>query len=52
LGMVGIINESRKKMISNFFIGVSTKNSKIVARSIVDLGEMSERRNLKRFEKI
>jgi len=36
--MVGIINESRKKMISNFFIGVSTKNSKIVARSIVDLG--------------
>jgi len=51
LGMVGIINESRKKMISNFFIGVSTKNSKIVARSIVDLGEMSERRNLKRFEK-
>ncbi|GAE87203.1 ABC1 kinase family protein [Acetivibrio straminisolvens] len=51
LGMVGKISESRKKIISNFFVGVSTKNSKIVARAIVDLGEMSERRNLKRFEK-
>ncbi|ODM27470.1 2-octaprenylphenol hydroxylase [Clostridium sp. Bc-iso-3] len=51
LGMVGSIGESRKKSISNFFIGLSTKNSKIVARSIVDLGEISERRNLKRFEK-
>lgn len=51
LGMVGYLNETRKKMVSDFFIGVVSKNSRLVAKSIVDLESLPNRINIKKFEK-
>lgn len=51
LGMVGCLNESRKKTISNFFIGVATRDSKMVVKSIVDLDTGQNHSNIKKFEK-
>ncbi|MDQ2087320.1 2-polyprenylphenol 6-hydroxylase [Herbivorax sp. ANBcel31] len=51
LGMIGILSESRKRMISNFFIGVTSKNSRLVVKSIIDMGAMPNRNNLKKFER-
>jgi ubiquinone biosynthesis protein len=50
-GMVGYLNESRKNMISDFFIGVATKDSGMVVSSILDMDAMAPRGNVKRFEK-
>ncbi|PQQ66862.1 2-polyprenylphenol 6-hydroxylase [Acetivibrio saccincola] len=51
LGMVGTLSESRKNMILKFFIGVTSRNSKLVVKSIVDMGAMQNKSNLKMFEK-
>lgn len=51
LGMVGYLNESRKSMISNFFIGVVSKDSQMVASSILDMDAKPDRSNVKNFEK-
>lgn len=50
LGMVGCLNESRKRMISNFFIGVASKDSRMVVKSLIDLDSMPKRSNIKKFE--
>jgi len=50
-GMVGSFNETQKRTISNFFIGIVAKDSKMVVWSILDLNSMSKRNNLKKFEK-
>lgn len=51
LGMVGYLNEIRKRMISNFFIGVASKDSRMVVKSIIDMDTMPNRSNIKKFEK-
>lgn len=51
LGMVGHLNESRKGMIANFFIGVAFKDSRMVVSSILDMDAMTEQSNVKNFEK-
>ncbi len=51
MGMVGQLNESRKQMICRFFIGIASKDSRMVVQSIVDMDSMPERSNIKRFEK-
>jgi len=51
LGMVGHLNESRKSVISNFFIGVVFKDSRMVVNSIVDMDAITDRSNVKNFEK-
>jgi len=51
LGMVGCLNETRKRMISNFFIGVASRDSRLVVKSIIDLETMPKRSNIKKFEK-
>lgn len=50
-GMVGHLSESNKQKISRFFIGVVSKNSKMVVQSIVEMDSIYKRSNLKRFEK-
>lgn len=51
LGMVGYLNEYRKSMISNFFIGVVSKDSRMVVSSIMDMDAKTERSNVRNFEK-
>lgn len=51
LGMVGCLSESRKDMISNFFVGVATKDSSMVVNSILDMDAMAPCGNVKSFEK-
>ncbi|MDD4766436.1 MAG: AarF/UbiB family protein [Desulfotomaculaceae bacterium] len=51
LGMVGRLNESRKRSISNFFMGVAFKDSRMVVNSIFDMDTMTARSNVKNFEK-
>lgn len=50
LGMVGRVSESRRKIISKFLIGVSNKDSRMVARAIIELDAMSEKKNIRKFE--
>ncbi len=51
LGMVGYLNESRKKMITDFFVGVASRDSRLVVKSIIDMDTMPNRNNIKKFEK-
>ncbi len=51
LGMVGYLDEIRKRMISNFFVGVASKDSTMVVKSIIGMETMPKRSNIKRFEK-
>lgn len=51
LGMVGTLSKARKDMILNFFIGLTSKNSRLVVKSIIDMGAMPNRSNLKKFER-
>jgi len=51
LGMVGCLNESQKSMISKFFIGVASQNSKMVVNSILDMDGMPNQSNVMNFEK-
>ncbi len=52
LGMVGYLNEVRKRKISDFFIGVASKDSRMVVKSIIDLDTMENNHsNIKKFEK-
>lgn len=51
LGMVGCLNETRKRMISDFFVGVASRDSTMVVKSIIDMETMPKRSNIKKFEK-
>ncbi len=51
LGMVGTLNESRKSMISDFFVGVVSRDSRMVLNSILDMDAVCDRNNIKRFER-
>ena len=51
LGMVGRLDEARKHMISNFFIGVATKDSGKIVRSLLDMDIMSKRSHIKQLER-
>lgn len=51
LGMVGYLDEARKRMISSFFIGVASRDSRLVVKSIIDLETVPNRSNIKKFEK-
>ena len=50
-GMVGYLDESRKEMISGFFVGVTTKDSGMVVRSLVDMDVTVDQKDMKNFEK-
>lgn len=50
LGMVGHIGESRKKIISKFFIGVANKDTRMVVRAFMDFNAMPEKKNIKKFQ--
>ncbi|HWR59978.1 MAG TPA: AarF/UbiB family protein, partial [Clostridia bacterium] len=45
LGMVGRLNELRKRMIASFFIGVASRDSAMVVKSIIDLETTPGRSN-------
>lgn len=51
LGMVGCLNESRRRMISNFFVGIASRDSTLVVKSIIDMDTAPARSHIKRFEK-
>jgi ubiquinone biosynthesis protein len=51
MGMVGRLNETRKEMVSKFFIGVASRDSGMVVSSILDMNDSLDRRNIKNFEK-
>lgn len=51
LGMVGILSKRRKEILSNFFIGVISQNSKMVIKSLLDLDTSAKITNLRKFEK-
>lgn len=50
LGMVGRLSEAKKKMLSNFFIGVTSRDSALVVRSMIDMDAVSSRGNIRKFE--
>jgi len=50
LGMVGVLNEDRRQMITQFFIGVTTRNSRLVVKSLTDLDSRIRQEDLRRFE--
>lgn len=50
LGMVGRVSEARRKTISKFFVGVSNKDTRMVARAVMELDAMHEKKNIKKFE--
>lgn len=51
LGMVGVLTDTRKRMISNIFIGAASGDSRLIVKSIVELGGVPSRSNMKGFEK-
>ncbi|MEN6314423.1 MAG: AarF/UbiB family protein [Clostridiaceae bacterium] len=51
MGMVGRLDEARKEMISKFFIGVASRDSRMVVSSILDMDVVVDRKNIKHFEK-
>jgi ubiquinone biosynthesis protein len=51
VGMVGRLGESRKRMIADFFIGVTTHDSKLAVKAITELEVMPDKSNLRRFER-
>lgn len=51
LGMIGYLDEVRKRMIINYFIGVTSRDSRLVVKSIIDMDAIPTRSNVKRFEK-
>ena len=50
-GMVGRLNETRKEMLSKFFIGVASRDSAMVVASILDMDVVIDPKNIKNFEK-
>ena len=50
-GMVGRLDETSKEMISGFFVGVTTKDSGMVVRSLVDMDVTVDQKDMKNFEK-
>lgn len=50
LGMVGRISESRKKIISKLFVGMANKDARGVARAVMELDAMYDKKNVKKFE--
>ncbi len=50
LGMVGRLNSTRRRMISDFFIGVAYRDSARVVKSIIDMETAPGRGNVKKFE--
>jgi ubiquinone biosynthesis protein len=50
LGMVGSLTKTRKDIITNFFIGVTSKESSMVVRSLMDLDATAKKANTKKFE--
>ncbi|TYQ12793.1 UNVERIFIED_CONTAM: ubiquinone biosynthesis protein [Acetivibrio alkalicellulosi] len=51
LGMVGHLSESMKRVISDFFVGVTSRNSKLVVKSVINMDSMPSRNTIKKFEK-
>lgn len=50
LGMVGRLDETRKEMISKFFMGVASRDSRMVVGSILDMDAAVDRKNIRDFE--
>ncbi|WZL77556.1 AarF/UbiB family protein [Eubacteriales bacterium mix99] len=50
-GMVGRLDETRREMISRFFVGVTSKDSGMVVRSLVDMDVTVDQKDMKNFEK-
>lgn len=51
LGMVGSLDESRRRLISRFFIGVTNRDAASVVRAILDMDTASSRVNVRKFER-
>jgi ubiquinone biosynthesis protein len=50
-GMVGRLGETRQRAVTRFFIGVTSKNSRMVVRAILDMDGASRHTGLKAFQK-
>jgi ubiquinone biosynthesis protein len=50
LGMVGQLNDERRQMITQFFIGITTRNSRMVVKALVDLESRVRQEDLRQFE--
>jgi ubiquinone biosynthesis protein len=50
LGMVGRLSETRKEMVTQFFIGVTSRNSRLVVKSLVNLEGQTHLSHYRQFE--
>ncbi len=50
-GMVGRLGETSQRAVTRFFIGVTSKNSRMVVRAILDMDGASRHTGLKAFQK-
>jgi ubiquinone biosynthesis protein len=50
LGMVGVLNEERRKQFLKILVGVTTKNSKIITQALLELNAVPVRSNVKKLE--
>lgn len=50
LGMVGRINEKKRKILADMFVGIAAKDARQVVQAFVDMNTMRQRVNLKKFE--
>ena len=50
-GMVGSLSESRRRTISDFFIGVTTRDAGRVAKAILDMDSAPSHVNMRQFER-
>lgn len=50
LGMVGVLNEERRKQFLKILVGVTTKNSKIITQALLELNAVPVRANVKKME--
>jgi len=50
LGMVGRVSETRRKIIYKLFVAVANKDVRRVARAVIELDAMYDKKNIKKFE--
>ena len=50
LGMVGRLNENKRKILADMFVGIATQDAHLVVQAFLDMNTMRQRVNLRLFE--
>ncbi len=50
LGMVGRLNENKRKILADMFVGIATQDAHQVVQAFLDMNTMRQRVNLRHFE--